>query len=287
MQKIGFIGIGVMGGPIVGHLLQAGFEVYGFSRTQAKVARQIKQGLKWCDSIETVVTNADIIFTMVGFPTDVEEIYLGESGILEYARPNQILIDLTTSQPRLAKKIAKEAAVQHIQTLDAPVTGGDLGAINGTLAMMVGGDQETFATIEPILAVFTSTIRYFGESGNGQHAKMANQTAIAANLVGMAESLAYAVATGLDTTAILEIMGSGSAASWQLINNGPKALADDMSPGFYIKHFVKDMRIALEEAKLTGLELPGLEQTEALFTQLLDQHDGDLGTQAIYKLYQQ
>jgi 3-hydroxyisobutyrate dehydrogenase and related beta-hydroxyacid dehydrogenases len=285
MKKIGFIGIGVMGGPIVNHILNAGYEVFGYSRTKIKVQEQITNGMNWCDTTSDVVKNTDIIFTMVGFPADVEEVYLDSDGLLANSTPNQIFIDLTTSQPTLAKKIAQIATEKSAFALDAPVTGGDVGAKNGTLAMMVGGDKNAFEIVKPILELFTNKIFYFGSAGNGQHAKMANQTVIASNLVGMAEGLAYAETAGLDMESMLEILCNGAAGSWQLTNNGPKALVDDFNPGFFSKHFLKDMKIALSEAETLGLKLPSLKTTASSFEEIVADGDGDLGTQVIYKKY--
>lgn len=283
MKKIGFIGIGIMGGPIVNHLLDAGYHVFGFSRTKAKVQAQLDNGMVWCETIEAVVTQSDVIFTMVGFPQEVEDIYFGENGIFAFAQSGQYLVDLTTSKPSLAKQIFEQAATKNIDSLDAPVTGGDLGAINGTLAMMVGGSEVAFNELLPIFEQFAKTIRYFGVAGNGQHAKMANQTAIAANLLGMAESITYAKTVGLDVNTLLEIMGSGSASSWQLVNNGAKAQNEDFSPGFFIKHFSKDMKIALAEMAECGCSLEGLALVERMYATLMEAGMGDLGTQAILK----
>jgi len=284
-MKIGFIGIGVMGGAIVHHLLEHDYEVIGYSRTKAKVIPQIERGMTWADDIATVVEKADLIFTMVGFPQDVIDVYLADNGAFAHAHTGQIFVDLTTSQPSLAKELAEKGESLGVSVLDAPVSGGDIGAIKGTLVMMVGGDQAVFTQISPILELFTSTITYFGVAGSGQHMKMANQIAVATNVLGMAESLIYAKKAGLDLEEVLAILGGGAASSWQIINNGPKAIRGDYAPGFYIKHFVKDMRIAIEEAKNFGIVLPNLNLAEELFTTLLDAGDGDLGTQAIYKLY--
>lgn len=284
-MKIGFIGIGVMGSAIVEHLLKNDYTVIGYSRTKAKVQAQIEHGMIWAEDVATVVTEAELIFTMVGFPQDVHDIYFGKNAILANATQGQIFVDLTTSKPSLAKEITIAAAKKGVTVLDAPVSGGDIGAIKGNLVMMVGGDQQTFTEISPILELFTHICTYFGPAGSGQHMKMANQIAIATNLLGMAESLTYAKNAGLDLNEVLPILSGGSAESWQITNNGPKAINSDYSPGFYIKHFVKDMRIAIEEAQTFGVDLPNLQLAEELFSILLDEGNGDLGTQAIYKLY--
>lgn len=284
--QIGFIGIGVMGAPIIKHLLDSHYRVYGFTRTKKKATSLIEQGLIWCDTIKEVVKQSDVIFTMLGFPEDVETIYFGTHGIFEYTHPNQILIDMTTSKPSLANKIFHHGEKLNVNCLDAPVTGGDIGAQNGTLTMMVGGEKTAFDLILPILQTFCQTIEFMGGPGNGQHTKMANQTAIAANLLGMAEALAYAQAAKLNETKVMNILTSGSAASWQLINNGPKALSGDYSPGFYVKHFSKDMNIALEEIARMEHLLPGLKLVSEFYLQMLADGHGDLGTQSLLKHYQ-
>lgn len=284
--RIGFIGIGVMGGSIVHHLLKADYQVYGFTRTKKKALPLIEQGLMWCDTIKEVVKQSDIIFTMLGFPEDVQTTYFGKHGIFEYVQPNQILIDMTTSKPSLATKIFQHGEHVHVSCLDAPVTGGDIGAQNGTLSIMVGGTKTAFDLVFPILQTFCETIEFMGKPGNGQHTKMANQTAIAANLLGMAEALAYAQAAKLDETKVMNILTHGSAASWQIINNGPKALSGDYSPGFYVKHFSKDMNIALEEIETMEQLLPGLKLVSDFYLQMLADGHGDLGTQSLLKHYQ-
>ena len=285
-MRIGFIGIGVMGSAIVKHLLANDYEVTGYTRTKAKVETLIQQGMHWADTIQGVVQTSDVIFTMVGFPEDLVDVYLDmNKGAFAVATNGQIFIDLTTSKPSLAKTLAEKAREHGAFMLEAPVSGGDIGAIQGTLMMMVGGDADIFEQVKPILTLFTNKIIHFGLAGSGQHVKMANQIAVATNVLGMAESLIYAQKAGLDPTTVLSVIGNGAAGSWQLLNNGPKALAHDYSPGFYVKHFVKDLRIAVEEATTMGINLPNLHLAEQLFTTLLEQGDGDLGTQAIYKLY--
>ncbi|MGL5042355.1 MAG: NAD(P)-dependent oxidoreductase [Culicoidibacterales bacterium] len=281
MKKIGFIGIGIMGGPIVTHLLTAGFTVFGFSRTREKVLTQIEQGMIWCDSIAKVASQSDIIFTMVGFPAEVEAIYFAKEGIFNHAKAGSYLVDLTTSQPALAIQIGKTASTLQLFALDAPVTGGDLGAINGSLSMMVGGSKASYELLLPILSHFATTIRYFGKSGNGQHAKMANQTAISANLLGLAESLRYAEHASLDLELLLEIMAAGSASSWQLVNNGPKVIRGDFEPGFFIKHFSKDLKIAIAEMKSRGVSLEALQLSDKIYDDLIVAGKADLGTQAV------
>ncbi|TLG72968.1 NAD(P)-dependent oxidoreductase [Culicoidibacter larvae] len=285
MKKIGFIGIGVMGGPIIGHLLRAGYEVYGYTRTKAKAESLIAAGMVWCDTIALVTVSADVIFTMVGFPKDVEDVYFANDGIFKAITAGKYVVDLTTSEPRLAQRISKQAQELGVHALDAPVTGGDLGAINGTLTIMVGGEDADFDTILPILSVFGKSITLHGAAGFGQHAKMANQIGIAGSLIGMAEVLTYAQQVGLDPEKVLATVGSGSASSWQLVNNGPKAVSGDYQPGFYIKHFVKDMNIALDEISEHQVELPGLQLANEIYETLIDNGKMDLGTQAIIEWY--
>lgn len=286
MMKVGFIGIGVMGSAIVEHLLANGYTVVGYSRTKAKVTKQIEHGMIWAESVQDVVKQTDVIFTMVGFPQDVLDVYMDkERGAFAVARTGQIFIDLTTSKPAIAKELAVIGAKHGVSVLDAPVSGGDIGAVNGTLVMMVGGDEQALEKVRPMLALFTKTICHFGIAGSGQHAKMANQIAVATNVLGAAEMLVYAEKAGLNLLDVVNIIGHGAAGSWQILNNGPKMMTHDYTPGFYVKHFIKDMRIAIEEAENMGITLPNLHLAESLFTKLAEQGDGDLGTQAIYKLY--
>ncbi|MGL4952273.1 MAG: NAD(P)-dependent oxidoreductase [Culicoidibacterales bacterium] len=289
MTKIGFIGLGVMGSELVRHLLQHEYEVIGFTRTKAKAQSLIDAGMIWVDSPKAVATQSDVIFTMVGLPSDVEAVYFDEAtGILAHAKPGTLLVDLTTSQPSLARRIHDAAVVRDLHTLDAPVTGGDIGAKKATLSIMVGGNIATYHLVYPLLTLFGQTITHFGPAGMGQHAKMANQIAIANNLLGMAELLAYANAQGIDPQKMLKTASSGSAASWQLTHNGAKVLAADFAPGFYVAHFIKDMRIAVAESQLANVTLPGVERVLAIFESLIAQDPAinHLGTQAITKFFE-
>ncbi|MGL6227834.1 MAG: NAD(P)-dependent oxidoreductase [Culicoidibacterales bacterium] len=289
MTKIGFIGLGVMGSELVRHLLQHQYPVTGFTRTKTKAQPLIDAGMTWADSPKAVASQSDVIFTMVGLPSDVDAVYFDEAnGILAHAKPGTLIVDLTTSTPSLARRIHDVAITRDLHTLDAPVTGGDVGAKNATLSIMVGGNLADFHLVYPLLTLFGQTITHFGPAGMGQHAKMANQIAIANNLLGMAELLAYAKAQNLDPAKMLATASSGSAASWQLTNNGAKVLAADFAPGFYVAHFIKDMRIAVAEAHLAGLTLTGVERVLAIFESLVaaDPSLNHLGTQAITKFFE-
>ncbi|MFS0574431.1 NAD(P)-dependent oxidoreductase [Sporosarcina sp. 179-K 3D1 HS] len=285
-KRIAFIGAGVMGASIVRHLLQAGYEVVMFTRTKSKAEPLVKEGATWADSVGAAVVDSDFIFTMVGMPKDVEEIYFGEEGILSSGRKGQIVVDMTTSSPSLAKQIATAAEEKGISSIDAPVSGGDIGARNGTLSIMCGGDKQVFENILPILSVFGEQIIYQGGPGAGQHTKMANQIAIATNMIGVCEAIAYAQKAGLDPGVVLTSITSGAAGSWSLTNLAPRMLEEDFAPGFYVKHFLKDMDIALQEAELLNLDLPGLQMAREMYSELIKQGYGEKGTQVLYKRYE-
>ncbi|MGL4623899.1 MAG: NAD(P)-dependent oxidoreductase [Culicoidibacterales bacterium] len=290
MTKIGFIGLGVMGNAIVRHLLAHDYTVIGYTRTKEKALDLLDAGVIWAENPKTIAQQCDIIFTMVGLPSDVESVYFDEEfGLLENAKVGAVLVDLTTSQPTLARRIHDVAVAKGLHALDAPVTGGDLGAKNGTLSIMIGGNIADYHLVYPLLTLFGKTIQHFGPAGMGQHAKMANQIAIANTLLGTAELLAYCQAQGIDAQKMLTTAGSGSAGSWQLNNNGPKALEKDFAPGFYIAHFIKDMRIAVAEAHAQNLTLPGVERVLAIFESLVaaDPKFNDLGTQAVIEFFHQ
>lgn len=283
--KMAFIGTGVMGTSIVKHLLNNDYEVAIYSRTKSKAEPLIQAGASWASTIDAVVEEATIIFTMVGYPADVEEVYFGERGILSAGKQGQILIDMTTSSPAIAKRIAEHATRQKMSALDAPVSGGDIGAKNGTLSIMCGGDQHIYDEVLPILSIFGQQIVYQGKAGAGQHAKMCNQIAIATNMIGVSEAIVYAEKAGLDPDTVLQSISSGAAGSWSLSNLAPRMLNEDFEPGFYVKHFLKDMNIALEEAAAMDLRLPGLELAQKMYDHLVEQGYGDKGTQVLYKSY--
>jgi len=285
-KNMGFIGLGVMGSAMAGHLLAAGQRVEVYTRTKAKAESLLKAGASWAATPAALAKKCDLIFTMVGYPSDVEEIYFGEAGLIANARPGTLLIDTTTSSPELAARIYAAAVAKGLAALDAPVSGGDTGAKNATLTIMVGGDEKVFESVKPILEILGKTVIRQGGPGMGQHTKMANQISIAANLMGAIESVTYARAAGLDPRKVLLSIGSGSAGSWQLNNMVPRVLDGDFAPGFYVKHFLKDLRIALDAAKRMKINLPLLELAEALFEKLSAEGMGDFGTQALYKLYE-
>lgn len=285
MKKIGFIGTGVMGASIVKHLLSAGYEVNVYNRTKSKTDELVELGAIWKDTPKDIAQTSELIFTMVGFPEDVEEVYYSDNGIFSGVQSGSILIDLTTSQPSLAEKIYKTAKEKGVSALDAPVSGGDLGAKNGTVTTMVGGDEEAFEIVKPVFMTFSGTLELQGPAGSGQHTKMANQIMIAGTMTGLTELLVYAKAAGLNLEKVLKTVGGGSAANWSLQNYGPRILKEDYSAGFFVKHFIKDLGIALDEAKKLGLNLPSTQNAKKLYDQLKDNGNGDDGTQALIKLW--
>ncbi len=284
--SIGFIGVGVMGRSLVGHLLKAGYPVVVYTRSKAKADPALAAGAHWADSPAVLAPQCQLIFSMVGMPGDVEEVYLGPQGLLAKAPVGAVLVDLTTSTPSLAKRLALVAQARGIASLDAPVTGGDVGAQKATLSIMVGGDAAAFARAEPVLKLFGPTVVFHGPAGSGQHAKMCNQIMIACTMMGMCEALAYARGAGLDAQAMLQSTSGGGAASWSLQNLAPRILAGNFAPGFYVKHFCKDLAIALAAAREMGLDLPGLTLGERLYRELAAAGHADDGTQALWKLYE-
>ena len=283
MKTVGFIGLGVMGQGMVRNLRKAGFTVKGYNRTKEKGLVLEADGVEIVDTIQDVVTDVDVVISIVGYPQDVEQIYF-EDGILDHAAPGTILIDMTTSSPALAERIAKEAAARGLQALDAPVTGGDLGAKNGTLAILVGGEEAAFAQAKPLFEAMGKSISLFGGPGKGQSAKLANQIAIAGSMIGTAEMLLFVTRSGIDPTQFIETIKSGSAGSWSLENLIPRVIAENYSPGFFVKHFIKDMRLALERGAEMGIATAGLALTKDLYEQLAELGHADSGTQALYLL---
>ncbi len=285
MKKIGFVGTGVMGSSMVLNLIKHGYELSVYNRTKSKAEACIAAGAKWCDTVAECAKDKDVVITIVGFPKDVEEVYFGENGILNAAKNGAYVIDMTTTSPMLSEKIYKAAAEKDIYALDAPVSGGDTGAKNGTLAIMVGGDKAAFDECMPVFEAMGTNIRYEGKAGNGQHVKMANQIAIAGAVSGVAEAVRYAMAMGVDVDTMLDTISNGAAGSWQMSNNGPKMAKEDYAPGFYIKHFIKDMKIAIECAETKGVTLDVLKQVCDEYVQLENNGKGELGTQAIIEYY--
>lgn len=285
-MKVGFIGTGVMGNAICLNLLQAGHELWVYNRTKSKTDNLVAKGATWCESPKAVVEQAEVIFSIVGFPKDVEQVYFGENGILTATVKDKYLVDMTTSKPALAQRIFTEGEKLGAKVLDAPVSGGDLGAKNGTLTIMVGGDKAAYDDLIDLFKDFGKSVHYFGPAGSGQNTKMANQIMIAGTMTGMTEMLVYAKKAELDLNAVLETVGAGSAANWSLSNYGPRVLKGDYTPGFFSKHFLKDLRIALDTAKEMKLELPATEKAAELYAKLVDEKGlGDLGTQGLIKLW--
>ncbi|MCM3788718.1 NAD(P)-dependent oxidoreductase [Domibacillus indicus] len=283
-KTVGFIGTGVMGKSMAGHLMKAGYPVVVYNRTKARAQELLDAGAVWKDTPAEVAQAADVIITIVGYPSDVEAVYLGEDGILSNAKPGSYAIDMTTSSPLLAEKLYEEGKKKDIHVLDAPVSGGDVGAKNGTLTIMAGGDQADFDAVKPVLEAMGQNIILQGPAGAGQHTKMCNQIAIASNMMGVAEAIVYAEKAGLDPEQVLGSIGSGAAGSWSLANLAPRMIKGDFEPGFYIKHFIKDMNIAIESAEAMGMNTPGLTLAKSLYDKLSEQGHDDKGTQAIYLL---
>jgi 3-hydroxyisobutyrate dehydrogenase len=280
-MNIGWIGTGVMGKSMAGHVQAAGHDLYVFNRTKSKADQLLENGAQWCDSPVEVAKQTEIVFTIVGFPKDVEETYLGQQGILSADGSCRIVVDMTTSQPGLARTIAQTASEKGISSLDAPVSGGDIGARNATLAIMVGGEKKTFDEILPLFRLMGKNIAYMGAAGAGQHTKMCNQTLIAGTMIGVCESLLYASKVGLDQQAVIDIIGQGAAGSWSINNLGPRIVKGNYDPGFFVEHFIKDMGIALKEAAALNLSLPGLALVYQLYIAVQAQGHGRAGTQAL------
>ena len=285
-HSIAFIGTGVMGRSMAGHLLKAGHAVHVFNRTKARAQPLLDAGARWHDSAGAAAAQADFVFTIVGFPTDVEATYFGANGVIAAAKRGAVLVDMTTSSPLLAQRIAEAATAKGLAALDAPVSGGDVGAREARLVIMVGGDAAAFEPTKPLFEVMGKNIVLQGGSGAGQHCKMANQISIASIMMSWCEALTYAAKAGLDPTRVIESIGGGAAASWSLNNLAPRALKGDFAPGFYVKHFLKDMRIALESAEAMKLDLPGLKQAKKLYDEVAARGWEENGTQVLLKWYQ-
>jgi 3-hydroxyisobutyrate dehydrogenase len=281
VTQIGWIGTGVMGTPMAGHLLQAGHELHVFNRTRERADGLLDKGANWCDSPADVGAAAEVVFLMLGYPHDVRETVLGDAALLEAMRPQSLLIDMTTSQPTLAVEIADAAAGRKVTALDAPVSGGDVGARNAALVIMVGGDEEGFERARPLFEVLGRTVTLQGGPGSGQHTKMMNQIAIASGMVGMCEALLYAHRSGLDVEQALDTIKDGAAGSWSLSNYAPRLLRGDLEPGFKIEHFLKDLGIALSEARRMNLSLPGTALAEQLYVAAASHGLAKKGTQAL------
>ena len=281
---IGFIGTGVMGQGMIRNLLKADYPVNIYTRTQSKAMALVEEGAQWRASVAEVAAHSDVIITIVGYPQDVEEVYF-DNGILDHAQKGATVVDMTTSSPSLAERIYEEGKERGIAALDAPVSGGDIGARNGKLSIMVGGDREAFNKVLAIFQAMGENIVYQGTAGRGQHTKMTNQILIAGGMLGLCEAFAYAERAGLDLEHVLKSVESGAAGSFSLSNLGPRILKGDFAPGFYVKHIIKDMTIALNEAEKMGLLTPGLALAKTRYEELAEMGFGENGTQALYKLY--
>jgi 3-hydroxyisobutyrate dehydrogenase len=284
--RIGFIGLGIMGRSMAGHLLAAGYSLSVYNRSRDKADELVAKGASWCATPGDVAAASDIVITMVGFPHDVEQVYLGDNGIVQCAAPGAVLIDMTTSSPALAERIAAEAAKKGCHAIDAPVSGGDVGAREARLSIMVGADKAAFDKALPVLQKMGTSIVLQGDPGAGQHTKMCNQIVIAATMMGVCEGLAYAKHAGLELDTVLQSVGGGAASGFQLNVLGPRIIKGDFAPGFFVEHFIKDLGIALAEAERMQLDLPALALARKLYQQLAEKGHGRSGTQALFKLYE-
>lgn len=285
-KNIGWIGTGVMGKSMALNLMKEGYRLFIYSRTKEKTRELVNRGAVWCESPAAVSRNTRIIFTIVGFPGDVEKVMFGSGGLINNSAPGTIIVDMTTSEPSLAKKIYEAGQERSIDTLDAPVSGGDVGAKEGKLAIMVGGEKSVYDKILPLFKILGENIALMGGAGSGQHTKMSNQILIASTMIGTVESLFYAHKAGLDRSSVIDIIGKGAAASWSINNLGRRMVQEDFDPGFFIKHFVKDMGIALDEARKMNLSLPGLALAHQFYISAMAVGLEDMGTQALYRVFE-
>lgn len=280
--SIGWIGTGIMGAPMAMHLVDAGYKVAVYSRTKSKSEKLIDRGCDWYDTPAGIAENCNIIFTIVGYPRDVEEVYFGDDGVMQTLQKDGVVIDMTTTLPGLAVKISEAARENGAWAVDAPVSGGEIGAINGALSVMIGGDAEVVEAVMPIMEKFSKKMVYQGKAGSGQHTKMCNQITIAGTIIGVCESLIYGHKAGLDLETVLNSIGGGAAACWTLDVLAPKIVHGDFEPGFMVEHFIKDLGIALEEAEQMKLSLPGLALAKQLYLSVMAMGMGTKGTQALY-----
>ena len=294
VERIGFVGIGIMGRSMAGHLLATGHELHVSTRTRQKAEPLLAAGARWHDDAASVAAASDVVITMLGLPSDVEDVYFGDTeaglqgrrvGLLDRARPGTLLVDMTTSSPALARRIAAAAAARGLVAIDAPVSGGDVGARNAALVIMVGGETAAFDRARPLFERLGKSITLLGAAGAGQQCKLANQIAVAVGMVAWCEALAHARAGGLDPAVVQQVISGGAAGSWSLTQLAPRSLARDFAPGFLVKHLVKDIRIARSCAEETGVELPGLATAERLYDAVMARGWGDEGTQSLYRLY--
>ncbi len=283
---IGWIGLGVMGAAMCGRLIDAGWRAVVHTRTRTKAEPLLARGAVWADTPRAVAEQVDTLFTLVGFPVDVNQVYFGEDGVLNGAGAGALLVDMTTAQPSLAQKIRQAASKRGAEALDAPVSGGDVGARNGSLSIMIGGDPAAVSRAMPFFEVLGGNIVHQGPAGAGQHAKMCNQIVIASAMMGVCEAMAYGRKAGLDLEKTLRSISSGAAGCWTLDNLAPRILRGDFEPGFYVEHFVKDLGIAIEEATRMKLDLPGLALARRLYGELEAKGEGKRGTQALAMVYE-
>jgi len=282
---VGFVGIGVMGKSMAAHLMKAGYRLNVYNRTKSKADELLAGGALWQESPGQLAAASDVIITMIGTPEDVRQVYLGEGGILKNVKEGSLVVDMTTSSPQLAEEIDKEAERIGVFSLDAPVSGGDIGAKNGTLSIMVGGDEKAFEAVRPLFEIMGENIVFQGKAGSGQHCKMANQIAVASTVIGVCEALQYSKKAGLSPETVLSAIEAGAAGSWTLSNLGPRMIKGEFGPGFYVKHFIKDMNIALESSDNIGLNARGLSLAKELYDQLAAAGGEYDGTHALYKQY--
>jgi len=281
-SRIGWIGTGIMGGPMAMHLVNAGYNVSVYSRTKGKAEKHIASGCNWYDTPSAVAENCNIIFTIVGYPKDVEEVYFGENGIMKTLKKNSVVIDMTTTLPGLAARIYEACRSIGAHAVDAPVSGGEVGAVNGALSVMIGGEKDVVDLLLPVMDVFSKNMVYQGKAGAGHHTKMCNQIVVAGTMIGVCESLVYGAKAGLDLNTMLSSISKGAAACWALDVLGPKVVAGDFEPGFMVEHFIKDLGIALEEAELMQLKLPGTALAKELYEKVVEMGMAIKGTQALY-----
>jgi 3-hydroxyisobutyrate dehydrogenase len=279
--RIGWIGTGVMGSSMCGHLMAKGFAATVYNRTKEKAKALLDKGASWADSPKKAAEQSDVVFTIVGYPRDVREVTLGKEGALAGAKAGSVLVDMTTSQPSLAAEIYEAAKAKGVHAVDAPVSGGDIGAREARLSIMIGGDKEIADALQPCFEAMGKTIVHQGGPGAGQHTKMVNQTLIATGIIGVCEALLYAYKAQLDLNTVLQSVSGGAAGSWSLSNYGPRMIAGNFDPGFYVEHFIKDMGIALDEANRMGLSLPGLALAKQLYVSLASNGGSRLGVQAL------
>lgn len=279
--RVGWIGTGVMGSSMVGHLIAAGYPATVYTRTKEKAEPLIAKGAKWAESPKELAAQSDVIFSIVGFPSDVREVLLGDNGALAGAKAGAVLVDMTTSEPSLAREVYEAAKAKGVYSVDAPVSGGDIGAKNATLSIMIGGDKDVVEAVTPLFQAMGKTIVHQGGPGSGQHTKMVNQILISTGMIGVCEALLYGYKAGLDLPTVLQSVGPGAAGSWSLTNLGPRMMNNNFDPGFFVEHFIKDMGIALAESKRMGLSLPGLALAEQLYLSVKAKGWGRNGTHAL------